>query len=176
MTEQNDLDTEHYHKDGSCRVCTIHFAWHSQPCEPKGDTVTEPGTDPNVLLTQMRNYAAKAREGTDVRDSERRVRWNFEKLDQLLTTGAHEIPHDWISKSHANGFALPTAAEIHGAYVILRYCPGGPDVSEGLLRMFSVREAVITAARERIDFDVKNAGASALDKLGYRRESPNDKM
>lgn len=176
MTESNDLDTEHYHEDGSCRVCGIHFDWHAQSCEPKGDTVTEPGADPNVLLTQIRNYAAKARAGVDVRDSERGLRWQFEQLDRLLTTGEHEIPSDWISKSHTNGFALPTAAEIHGAYVVLRYCPGGPDVNADTLRTFGVREAVITAARERIDQQVKATGASMLEKLGYPKEFPNDEM
>lgn len=176
MTEPNDLDTEHYHNDGSCRVCGIHFAWHTQPCEPKGDTVTEPGVDPNIILTQMRNYAAKAREGTDVRDSEKRLRGAFEQLDQLLTTGTHEMPHDWISQGHTNGFALPTAAEIHGAYVVLRYCPGGPDVNADTLRTFGVRETVITAARERIDQQVKAAGASMLERMGYPREFPDGEM
>lgn len=46
------------------------------------------------LLRRMRDCAAAAREGVDVRSNERQLRWAFEQLDGMLS-GGRPLPEEW---------------------------------------------------------------------------------
>ena len=58
------------------------------------DTLSFRRTDPDELLKIIREASISAVNGTDVRRSERVLRWAVEDLDHLLTNGA-PLPTEW---------------------------------------------------------------------------------
>lgn len=47
------------------------------------------------ILARMRSYARDAREGVNVRHSERHLRWLFEAFDRRISDGMDTIPEAW---------------------------------------------------------------------------------
>lgn len=61
---------------------------------PDGAPVNPRRTDPDELLKIIRAASISATNGTDVRRSERTLRWAVEDLDHLLINGG-PLPTEW---------------------------------------------------------------------------------